>query len=76
MSKLDFEERSGKLISRDEVHVAAFNKYRTFRDGMLNLPDRLAAALAAESDSAKVHEILTTEIRKTLVDYADDADGR
>jgi hypothetical protein len=76
MSKLDFEERSDKLLSRDEVQVAAFNKFRTFRDGMLNLPDRLAAILAAESDSAKVHEILATEIRKALVEFADDTDSR
>jgi hypothetical protein len=76
MSKLDFEERSGKLIRRDEVQVAAFNRFRTFRDGMLNLPDRLAAVLAAESDSAKVHDILATEIRKALLEFADDADSR
>jgi hypothetical protein len=76
MSKLDFEERSDKLVSRDEVEVAAFTKFRTFRDGMLNLPDRLAAILAAESDSAKVHEILATEIRKALAEFADDTDSR
>jgi hypothetical protein len=76
MSKLDFEERSGKLVSRDEIQVAAFNKFRTFRDGMLNLPDRLAAVLAAESDSAKVHELLATEIRKALLEFADDTDSR
>jgi hypothetical protein len=76
MSKLDFEERSGKLISRDEVQVAAFNKFRTFRDGMLNLPDRLAAVLAAESDAAKVHELLAAEIRKALLEFADDTNSR
>jgi hypothetical protein len=76
MSKLDFEERTGKLVSRDEIQVAAFNKFRTFRDGMLNLPDRLAAVLAAECDSAKVHELLATEIRKALLEFADDTDSR
>jgi len=76
MSKLDFEERTGKLVSRDEIQVAAFNKFRTFRDGMLNLPDRLAAVLAAESDSAKVHELLATEIRKALLEFADDTHSR
>jgi hypothetical protein len=76
LSKLDYEERSGKLINKDEVQVEAFNQYRTFRDGMLNLPDRLAAVLAAESESAKVHEILTTEIRKALQDYANVTDSK
>ncbi len=73
LAKIEFEERSGKLVSRDEVQVAAFNKFRTFRDGMLNIPDRVAAVLAAESDPARVHEILAIEIRKALLEFADGA---
>jgi len=73
LAKIEFEERSGKLVSRDEVQVAAFNKFRTFRDGMLNIPDRVAAVLAAESDPAMVHEILAIEIRKALLEFADGA---
>src|SRR5579859_727743 len=34
LAKIDFEERTEKLVSRDEIQVAAFNRYRTFRDGM------------------------------------------
>jgi hypothetical protein len=33
LAKIDFEERTEKLVSRDEMQVAAFNRYRTFRDG-------------------------------------------
>ena len=58
LTKLDYEERSGKLVSADEVQVAAFNRFRQFRDGMLNIPDRLAAVLAAEGDPGRVHELL------------------
>jgi pyruvate/2-oxoglutarate dehydrogenase complex dihydrolipoamide acyltransferase (E2) component len=47
LAKIDFEERTAKLVSSDEVQVAAFNRFRQFRDGMLNIPDRLAAVLAA-----------------------------
>src|ERR1700676_3999125 len=50
LAKIDYEQRTEKLVSRDEMQVAAFNRYRTFRDGMLNIPDRLAAVLAAETD--------------------------
>lgn len=71
LAKLEYEERLGKLLSRDEVTVAAFNRFRTFRDGMLNIPDRVAAVLAAETDPAKVHEVLRTEIRKALLEFAD-----
>jgi hypothetical protein len=52
------------------VQVAAFTKGRTARDNLLNIPDRLAAQLAAESDADKVHQILTGEIRKALDELA------
>jgi hypothetical protein len=71
MAKIDFEERSAKLVSADEVKVAAFNRFRQFRDGVLNIPDRLAAVLAAETDPSRVHDALVTEIRKVLVEFAD-----
>jgi hypothetical protein len=71
LAKIDFEERTEKLVSRDEMKVAAFNRYRTFRDGMLNIPDRLAAVLAAESDPRRTHELLSTEIRKALTEFSD-----
>ena len=71
LAKIEYEERTGKLVSKDEVQVAAFNKFRQFRDHMLNIPDRLAAILAAETESAKCYEILATEIRKALNEFAD-----
>ncbi len=71
LAKIEYEERVGSLVSKDEVQVAAFNKFRQFRDAMLNLPDRLAAMLAAEPDEPKCYEILSTEIRKALNDFAD-----
>jgi hypothetical protein len=70
LAKIEFEEKTAKLISRDEVQVAAFTKARTVRDNLLNIPDRLAAMLAAEGDADKVHQILTGEIRKALDELA------
>ncbi len=70
LAKIEFEEKTAKLISRDEVQVAAFTKARTVRDNLLNIPDRLAATLAAEADAGKVHAILTGEIRKALDELA------
>jgi hypothetical protein len=74
LAKMEFDERSEKLISRDEVQVEAFNRFRAFREGMVNIPNRLAAVLAAESDPRKVHEMLTVEIRQALVEFADGND--
>jgi len=70
LAKIEFEERTAKLVSRDEVQVAAFTKARTVRDSLLNLPDRLAAMLAAESDADVVHQVMTAEIRKALDELA------
>ena len=75
LAKIDYEERVAKLVSGEEVQVAAFNKFRQFRDAMLNIPDRLAAMIAAETVAATVHALLTAEIRKALNDFADESDG-
>jgi hypothetical protein len=72
LARIEFEERSGKLVSRDEVTVAAFTTARTIRDNLLNIPDRLAATLAAEMEPSRVHEILTEEIRKALSELSTD----
>jgi hypothetical protein len=76
LAKIEFEERSGKLVSRDEVTVAAFTKARTVRDNLLNIPDRVAAMLAAESNPTRAHQILTDEIRQALIELSGDNGGR
>jgi hypothetical protein len=73
LAKPDYEERVGKLVSKDEVQIAAFNKFRQFRDHLLNIPDRLSALLAAESEAPVVFEVLAKEIRKALNDFSDAA---
>jgi hypothetical protein len=75
LAKLEYEEKVGSLISKDEVQVATFNQFRQYRDGMLNIPDRVAAMLAAESDAAKCYKILADEIRKALNEFADSPVG-
>ena len=70
LAKIDFEERSGKLMPRYEVVTTAFTQARIIRDHLLNIPDRLAALLAVETDVAKTHKILTAEIRKALIELS------
>jgi hypothetical protein len=38
---------------------------------MQNIPDRVAATIAAETDPAEIHRILSAEIRAALNDFAD-----
>src|SRR5579871_6309236 len=49
---------AGKLIPKDAVQVAAVHQARTLRDRVLNIADRVAATLAAETDPVRVHQIL------------------
>ena len=45
------------------------------RDRILNLPDRLAPLLAAESDERRVREMLVVELRTVLADVAGEVAG-
>ncbi len=71
LAKLSYEEKSGALVRTDNVKVAWFNTLRVVRDRTLNLPDRLAPILAAETDPKIVREILEEELRIILNDAAD-----
>ena len=71
LAKLEYEEKSGVLIRADSVKVAWFNTLRVLRDRTLNLPDRLAPILAAETDPKCVREMLDAELRLILSDAAD-----
>jgi len=57
---------AGKYVDADEVKVAAFNKARIVRDALLSIPDRLAAVLAAETETQKVHALIAAEVRQAL----------
>lgn len=73
LARVEYEERIGRLIAKDEVQAAAFNRFREFRERMLGIPSRVAALLVAESglSNARCHEILDAEIRRALNDFAD-----
>jgi hypothetical protein len=75
LAKLEYEERAAALVSVHEVQAEIFKAFRELRDRMLNIPDRVAAMIAAASDPAKVHEILAAEIRSTLDDFAGPPDA-
>jgi hypothetical protein len=70
LAKLDYEERSGALVRTERVKVGWFNALRVVRDRILNLPDRLAPLLAAESDERRAREMLVVELRTVLADVA------
>lgn len=68
LARLEFEEKSGKLIDADQVRVAAFNAARRARDMVLSLADRIAPLVAGEPDQFKCHEIIRGECFKICED--------
>src|SRR5207249_1474334 len=50
LAKLEFEQRSGKLVDADEVRAQVFGLGRRLRDTLMGLPDRLAPVLAGQTD--------------------------
>jgi hypothetical protein len=65
-AKLDYERAIGKVIDADAVKVSAFKLARQIRDSLLNIPDRVSAELAAETNAAKIHARLHREVREAL----------
>lgn len=66
LARLEYEEKQGTLVDAEAVKKEAFRTARLVRDAMLNIADRIAAELAADTDAFSVHKRLTTEIRTAL----------
>lgn len=65
LKKLELAVRQKDLVPRSEVEQAQrqiFECYRALRNACLEMPDRLAAELATETDMRQVREILHREI--------------
>jgi hypothetical protein len=69
-AQLEYEQRAAKLVNIHEVQAEVFNAFRELRDRVLNVPDRVSALLASESDPAKINQILAAEIRSALQEFA------
>ena len=65
----DIEEK--KYLSAHDVRSAAYAKARQTRDAILNIPDRIGAIVAAESDSTKVIDIMKQELTNALEELSE-----
>jgi hypothetical protein len=73
MTELDLAKRRGELVSLSEERELRTKRYRSIRDKLLGIADRVAAVLAAERDPVQVHAVLTREITQVLHELSDDA---
>lgn len=64
--QLDFEQKSGRLVDKNELKLKLAKLHMAVRDNLRTIPDRVAPVLAAETDQAKIHAILLKEIGQAL----------
>jgi hypothetical protein len=75
MANLDYQERAGALVKKEDVERAAFAQARQVRDRLEALPDRLDAIFAAETDPSIIRFTLRDEINLALKELANDSSG-
>jgi phage terminase Nu1 subunit (DNA packaging protein) len=62
LAELRLAEERGELVRRIHVEAEAQRMGAAIKQALLNIPDRMAATLAVESDQAKVHKTLRAEL--------------
>ena len=66
LAELKLAEQQGQLIRADAVRAAHAKRLAGLRESLLQIPSRLAAVLAAETDQAKCHDALQRELHGVL----------
>jgi hypothetical protein len=66
LAEIKYKKEAGELVDREEMSKAAGDLARNLRDQILNLPDKLAPILAAETELDVVHKILEDELHICL----------
>jgi hypothetical protein len=64
--RLENNLREGSLVELSKVNREAFEAERIVREAILNLPARLSAELAGETDSGRVYLRLDAALREAL----------
>jgi hypothetical protein len=64
--KLKNDTTQGLLVDKASVEREAFAAARINRESVMNVPARIAAVLAAETDTARVLTTLERELRQAL----------
>lgn len=66
LAQLKLAEQKGEVIRVDAVRARLANILASTRDSLLQIPARLAPVLAAESDAARVHDLLQAELHQAM----------
>lgn len=66
LAQLKLSELKGELVRAADVRTAWAKRAAGLREALLQMPARLAAILAAETDQAKCHDAVQTELHSVL----------
>ncbi len=72
LAKLEYEQKSAKLIDAEKVKQDAFELARRIRDHILNIPDRISAELVGITDQPTMHSVLTRELNSALQELSNE----
>lgn len=70
LAQLDYQQKVGLLVSKDDMKAALFSAGRQLRDTLTQLPTRLAPQLASEQDQHVISMMLAQEINDALKELA------
>lgn len=71
LARLEFEERSGKLVSAATVTAETYRRARQLRNRILGVPARVSARLTAMSDEREILQLLDDALRRALQEESD-----
>lgn len=71
LRKLRYEEKAKHLTPTADVENARFTEFRTLREACFNIPSRIAALLAGESDVGRCQKLLEDELISVFEAFAD-----
>ena len=75
LAELKLAELRGELLRADAVRAQVAKLAAGLREGLLQIPPRLAPVLAAGADAAKVQDALADALRQVLEQVSQEAGG-
>jgi phage terminase Nu1 subunit (DNA packaging protein) len=71
LAELKLAEQRGQLVRAADVRASYAKRAAGLREALLQIPSRLAAVMAAETDQAKCHDLLQDELHGVLASLTD-----
>jgi hypothetical protein len=71
LKKLRYEERAKNLTPTADVETARFTEFRILREACFNIPARIAALIAGESQVERCQQLLESELNSVFNAFAD-----